>query len=76
MHILKKVYRFWATNRAGNPKQKAGSFILLPCRIAAQRRSSRSSALLYPPLNNSILSPRFFCDSGLVFVIKMGSFSM
>jgi hypothetical protein len=47
----------------------------LPCRIAAQRRSSRSSALLYPPPDKPIVSFSFLEMGGLKFKVKMGSFS-
>lgn len=62
---------------AGQETQRAERLLFLPCRIAARRRSSRSSALLYPPPCNCILSPSFFyAENGLVFKIKMGLFSM
>jgi hypothetical protein len=61
---------------AGQETQRAERLLSLPCRIAAWRRSSRSSALLYPPPCNTILSLGFFyAENGLVFKIKMGLFS-
>ena len=42
---------------AGQELQRAERSLFLPCRIAARRRSGRSSALPYPPPDNLILAP-------------------
>jgi hypothetical protein len=71
---MRKVYRFLGY-RQGRKRKGQEDCLSLPCRIAAQWRSSRSSALLYPQPGKSIVS-LFFGISGLKFVIKMGSISI
>lgn len=49
----RKVYRFsgyrQGRKKRGQKDPRINALAFLPCRIAARRRSSRSSALLYPP---------------------------
>jgi len=49
----RKVYRFsgyrQGSKKRGQKALRIYALAFLPCRIAARRRSSRSSALLYPP---------------------------
>jgi hypothetical protein len=60
---------------AGQDEKGQSDCLALPCCIAAQQRSSRSSALLYPLLGIGILSPLFVHDkNGLLFNNKVGTF--
>jgi hypothetical protein len=54
---------------AGQDKKGQSDCLALPCCIAAQQRSSCSSALLYPLLGNRDFITRFLCRT------KMGYFS-
>jgi hypothetical protein len=55
---------------AGQDEKGQSDCLALPCCIAAQQRSSRSSALLYPLLGNRDFITRSLCRT------KMGSFSI
>lgn len=59
---------------AGQKMQRAERSLFLPCRIAARRRSGRSSALPYPPPDDSILAPwLFLCRKWSRFQIQNAS---
>lgn len=55
---------------AGQEEKGQSDCLALPCCIAAQQRSSRSSALLYPLLGNRDFITRSLCST------KTGSFSI
>jgi hypothetical protein len=55
---------------AGQDEKGQSDCLALPCCIAAQQRSSRSSALLYPLLGNRDFITRSLC------MTKMGYFSI
>jgi hypothetical protein len=62
--------RFIASGQpAGQEKKGQEDILILPSCIAAPRRSSRSSALLYPSLSDWIVSSSFFLE-------KVGSLSL
>jgi len=60
----------------GRTKKGQNDCLVLPCRIAAQQRSSCSSALLYPLLGIRDFTILFFVKGWAHFHNKMGPFSM